>query len=144
MSYRTLGFPEYGVTNAINCNCGFTPYSNPKRVNTKKKKRVTERTSIYLKTPRLIKQCHSLPYSVLRMRKGQCKHFECGFTPVSNPKMIKRGNKIGIYLCKRTKVKITDMAYLRLLRVRTDQRQCKYRKLAFTPDRNPKRGNKKG
>ena len=63
---------------------------------------VTERTSIYLKTPRLIKQCHSLPYSVLRMRKGQCKHFECGFTPVSNPKMIKRGNKIGIYLCKRT------------------------------------------
>ena len=68
-------------------------------------KRITERTSIYLKTPRLIKQCHSLPYSVLRMRKGQCKHFECGFTPVSNPKMIKRGNKIGIYLCKRTKVK---------------------------------------
>ena len=93
-------------------------------------KRVTERTSIYLKTPRLIKRCHSLPNSVLRMRKGQCKHFECGFTPVSNPKMIKRGNKIGIYLCKRTKVKITDMAYLRLLRVRTDQ--CKYRKLAFT------------
>ena len=36
MSYRTLGFPEYGVTNASNCNCGFTPYSNPKRVNTKK------------------------------------------------------------------------------------------------------------
>ena len=74
-------------------------------------KRVTERTSIYLKTPRLIKQCHSLPYSVLRMRKGQCKHFECGFTPVSNPKMIKRGNKIDIYLCKRTKVKITDLGF---------------------------------
>ena len=72
-------------------------------------KRVTERTSIYLKTPMLIKQCHSLPYSVLRMRKGQCKHFEGGFTPVSNPKMIKRGNKIGIYLCKRTNVKITDI-----------------------------------
>ena len=33
-------------------------------------KRETERTSIYLKTPRLIKQCHSLPYSVLRMRKA--------------------------------------------------------------------------
>ena len=55
--------------------------------------------------------------------------------------MIKMGNKIGIYLCKRTKVKITDRAYLRLLRLRTDQ--CKYRKLAFIPDRNPKRGNKK-
>ena len=56
--------------------------------------------------------------------------------------MVKRGNKIGIYLCKRTKVKITDMAYLRLLRVRTGQ--CKYRKLAITPEGNPKRGNKKG
>ena len=54
-------------------------------------KRVTERTSIYLKTPRLIKQCHSLPYSVLRIRNGQCKHFECGFTPVSNPKNGKKG-----------------------------------------------------
>ena len=54
-------------------------------------KRVTERTSIYLKTPMLIKQCHSLPYSVLRIRKGQCKHFECGFTPVSNPKNGKKG-----------------------------------------------------
>ena len=56
-------------------------------------KMVTERTSIYLKTPRLIKQCHSLPYSVLRMRKGQSKHFECGFTPVSNPKNDKKGYK---------------------------------------------------
>ena len=54
-------------------------------------KRVTERTSIYLKTPRLIKQCHSLPYSVLRIRNGQCKHFECGFTPVGNPKNGKKG-----------------------------------------------------
>ena len=54
-------------------------------------KRVTERTSIYFKTPRLIKQCHSLPYSVLRIRKGQCKHFESGFTSVSNPKNGKKG-----------------------------------------------------
>ena len=52
--------------------------------------------------------------------------------------MGKRGNKIVISLCKRTKVKITDIAYLRLLRVLTDQ--CKYLKLGFTPDRNPKRG----
>ena len=88
MSYRTFGFSEYGVTNASNCKCGFTPDSNPKRSNTKM---VTERTSIYLKTPRLIKQCHSLPYSVLRIRKGQCKHFECGITPVSNPKNGKKG-----------------------------------------------------
>ena len=56
--------------------------------------------------------------------------------------MGKRGNKIVIHLCKRTKVKITDIAYLRLLRVLTDQ--CKYLKLGLTPERNPKRGNKKG
>ena len=35
MSYRTLGFPENGVTNASNCKCGFTPDSNPKRGNIK-------------------------------------------------------------------------------------------------------------
>ena len=36
MSYHTLRFPEYGVTNASNCKWGFTPDSNPKRGNTKK------------------------------------------------------------------------------------------------------------
>ena len=56
-------------------------------------KRVTERTSIYLKTPRLIKQCHSLPCSVLRMRKGQCKHFECGFYPCQQPQNDKKGEQ---------------------------------------------------
>ena len=37
------------------------------------------------------KQCHSLPYSVLRISNDQCKHFKCGFTPDSNPKMGKKG-----------------------------------------------------
>ena len=36
------------------------------------------------------KQCHSLPYSVLRIWNDQCKHFKCGFTPDSNPKMGKK------------------------------------------------------
>ena len=36
-------------------------------------------------------QCHSLPYSVLRIWNDQCKHFKCGFTPDSNPKMGKKG-----------------------------------------------------
>ena len=60
----------------------------------------------------------------------------------ATPKFVKMGNKIGIYLCKRTMDKITDTAYRSLLRVRTDQ--CKYLKLAFTPDRNSKRSDKKG
>ena len=37
------------------------------------------------------KQCPSLPHSVLRIWKDQCKHFKCGFTPDSNPKMGKKG-----------------------------------------------------
>ena len=35
MPYRTLGFPEYGMSNASNYKWGFTPDSNPKRGNTK-------------------------------------------------------------------------------------------------------------
>ena len=35
MSYRTLGFPDYGMTNASNFKWGYTPDSNPKRGNTK-------------------------------------------------------------------------------------------------------------
>ena len=31
VSYRTLGFSEYEMTNAINLKCAFTPASNPKR-----------------------------------------------------------------------------------------------------------------
>ena len=35
MPYRTLGFPEYGMTNGSNFKSGFTPDSNPKRGNKK-------------------------------------------------------------------------------------------------------------
>ena len=34
MSYRMLGFLKCGMTNAINCKCGFARDSNPKRGNT--------------------------------------------------------------------------------------------------------------
>ena len=45
--------------------------------------------------------------------------------------MVKKGgNNFGSYLCKRTNIKITDIAYLRLSRVRTDQ--CNNIKLGFT------------
>ena len=33
VSYRTLGFPEYGMANASNFTRGFTPASNPERDN---------------------------------------------------------------------------------------------------------------
>ena len=117
--------------------------SKPKRGNTKMGNEID--INLY-KSAKAKTQCHSLPYSVLRIRNDQCKHFKCGFTPDSNPKLVKKkkkgGNKIGSYLCKRTKVKITDIAYIRLLRVWTDQ--CKNLKLGFIPDCNPKMGKKKG
>ena len=115
----SLGFPEYGMTNSSNVNRGFTPHSNPKRGRPPNKK-----IDIYLcKSAKAKTQCHSLPYSVLRVRNDQWKHFKCDFTYDSNPKRVKIGNKIGIYLYKRTKVKITDIAYVGLPRVRTDQCQ---------------------
>ena len=30
-SYRTLGFREYGMVNASNCKCPFTPGINPEK-----------------------------------------------------------------------------------------------------------------
>ena len=33
VSYRTLGFQEYGMTNASNFSRGFTPANNPERGN---------------------------------------------------------------------------------------------------------------
>ena len=50
----------------------------------------TKLTLIYENAPRLKKQCHSLPYSVLRIWNDQCKHFKFGFTPDSNPKIGKK------------------------------------------------------
>ena len=44
------------------------------------------------------------------------------FSLTATPKCVKKwGKKICIHLCKRTKVKITDIPYLGLLRVRTDR-----------------------
>ena len=88
------------------------------------------------------KRCHSLPYSVLEYGMTNASISIVALPPTAAPKWVKRGNKIVMNLCKRTKVKITDIAYIRVLRVLTDQ--CRYLKLDFTPDRNTKRGNKKG
>ena len=86
MSYGTLGFPEYGMTNASKVKCGFTPDS--KRGYTK----MCDKIDINLcGSAKAKKQCRSLPYSVLRIWNDRCKHFNFGFTPDSNPKMGKKG-----------------------------------------------------
>ena len=104
-------------------------------------KRATNLTLIHLKAPRLNDSviAYLIVFSEYVMTNASISSVALPLT--ATPKWVKRGNKIVINLCKRTKVKITDIAYLRLLRVLTDQ--CKYLKLGFTPDRNPKRGNKK-
>ncbi len=62
--------------------------ATPKRVIQKMGNKIDINLSERAKTK---KQCHSLPYSVLRTWNDQCKHFKCGFTPDSNPKMGKKG-----------------------------------------------------
>ena len=105
-------------------------------------KRATNLTLIYLKAPRLKTGviAYLIVFSEYVMINASISSVALPLT--ATPKWVKRGNKIFIHLRKRINVKITDIAYLRLLRVLTDQ--CKYLKLGFTPDRNPKRGNKKG
>ena len=88
MSYRTLGFPDYEMTNASNFKRGFTPDSNPKRGNTKTGNKFDINS---YESAKVKKRCPSLPYSVLRICNDQCKHFKCGFTPDSNPKIGKKG-----------------------------------------------------
>ena len=102
----------------------------------------TQLTLIYLKAPRLNNSAiaYLMVLSEYGMTNASISSVALPLT--ATPKWVKRGNKIVIRLCKRTKVKVTDIAYIRVLRVLTDQ--CKYLKLGFTPDRNPKRGNKKG
>ena len=105
-------------------------------------KRATNLTLIHLKAPRLKNGviAYLIVFSEYVMTNASISSVALPLT--ATPKWVKRGNKIVIHLYKRTKVKITDIAYPRLLQVWTDQ--CKYLKLGFTPDRNPKRGNKKG
>ena len=106
------------------------------------KKWAIKLTHIYLKSRRLKNSVIAclIVFSEYGMTNASISSVDLPLT--ATQKWVKRGNKIVIHLCKRTKVKITDIVYLRLLRVRTDQ--CKYLKLGFTPERNPKRGNKKG
>ena len=122
------------MTNASNVKRGFTPDSNPKRGNAK----MGNNIDINLcKSAKAKQECHSLPYTVLRVRNDQSKHVKCGFTSVSNPKSVKGGNRIGIYLSKRTKVKWSrGLPKYQLTK-------CQHLKCGFTPDSNAKRGKQK-
>ena len=76
MTYRTLGFPEYGITNASNFKYSFPMTATQKGVNTK----MANKIDIALcKSAKPKKQC-KIYLRVLRVRNNICKHFKCGFT----------------------------------------------------------------
>ena len=89
VSYRTLGFPEYGMANVSNFTRCFNPASNPERgyniiignemgfyLNVKRAKGKNS-VILYLRVP--------------RVPNDQCKQFHARLYPASNPE---RGNSI--------------------------------------------------
>ena len=71
VSYRTLGFPECGMSNASNFTRGFTPASNPERGNNIW---ATKWAFIYVKRAKVKNSVISY-IRVPRVRNGQCKQF---------------------------------------------------------------------
>ena len=83
VSYRTLGFPEYGMANASNFMRGFTPASNPERGNN-----IGAMKWVFIYDKRAKGKNGVISYlRVDTVRIGQCKQFHA------------RGNGMGFYLC---------------------------------------------
>ena len=136
VSYRTFGFPEYGMANVSNFTRGFTPASNPERGNNMW---ATKLAFIYVKRPRL----KTVSYRTLGFPEcgmSNASNFTRGFTPASNPE---RGNNIWatkwafIYV-KRAKARNSVISYLRVPRVRSGQ--CKQFHARFYPSQQPRKG----
>ena len=82
VSYRTLGFPEYGMANASNFTRGFTPASNPERGNNIG---AMKWAFIYVKRANA-KNCVISYLRVLRVRDAQCKQFHARLYPCQQPR----------------------------------------------------------
>ena len=82
VSYRTLGFPEYGMANASNFTRGFTPASNPERGNNIW---ATKWAFIYVKRAKAKNSVISY-LRVPRVRNGQCKQFHARLYPCQQPR----------------------------------------------------------
>ena len=136
VSYRTLGFPEYGMANASNFTRGFTPASNPERGNNMGQ---WNGFLFMLKGPWL----KTVSYRTLGFPEhgmANASNFTRGFTPASSPE---RGNNIWatkwafIYV-KRAKAENSVISYLRVPRVRNDQ--CKQFHARLYPGQQPRKG----
>ena len=88
MSYRTLGFPEYGMTNASKFKWGYTPDSNPKRGNTKMGKKIDINLC---ETPRLRNSviAYLIVFSEYGMTNASISSLALALT--ATPKWVKRG-----------------------------------------------------
>ena len=82
VSYRTLGFPEYGMANASNFTRGFTPTGNPERGNNIG---AMKWAFIYVKMAKAKNSVISY-LRVPRVRNGQCKQFHARFYPSQQPR----------------------------------------------------------
>ena len=86
VSYRTLGFPECGMSNASNFTRGFTPASNPERGNnicaTKWAfiyvMRAEPKISViaYLRVPRIRNYIMGRPNKIIQNTKGKTSSTE--------------------------------------------------------------------
>ena len=82
VSYRTLGFPEYGMANASNFMQGFIPCQQPKRGNNIW---ATKLAFIYVKRAKAKPVSYrTLGFSEYEMTNAI--NLKCAFTPASNPK----------------------------------------------------------
>ena len=82
VSYRTLGFPEYGMANASNFTRGFTPASNPERGNNIW---ATKWAFVYVKRAKAKNSVISY-LGVPRVRNGQCKQLHARLYPCQQPR----------------------------------------------------------
>ena len=83
MSYHTMRFPAYGMTNASNFKWGFTPDSNPKMGNI--------RTLIHIKAPRLNNSVISYRIVFSEYGKANASISSVGLPLRATQKLVKKG-----------------------------------------------------
>ena len=89
MSYRTLGFPEYGMTNASNFKWGITPDSNPKRGNTKMCNKIDINLCKSVKAKKNSVIAYHIVFSEYGMTNASISSVALPLT--ATPKCVKRG-----------------------------------------------------
>ena len=136
LSYRTLGFPEYGMANASNFTRGFTPASNPVRGNN-----IGAMKWAFIYEGPMLKTVSYRTLGFPEYGMANASNFTRGLTHASNPE---RGNNIGamkwafIYVKRANAKNCIYISYLRVPRVRNGQ--CKQFYARLYPCQQPRKG----